>query len=96
MHRELHAVAILYTLLLLIILHNLLILFLLVHQRIFLYHQLDHLYITCWHLVGVEVVNIHCIQILNVTKGLVVRGRRGRRGDRAIRPLGVMLHARNL
>ena len=88
MHRELHVVEILYTLLLLIILHNLLILFLLVHQRILLYHQLDHLYSTCWNLVGVEVVNIHCIQILNVTKGLVVRGRRGRRGDRAIRPLG--------
>ena len=25
-----------------------------------------------------------------VTKGLVMRGRRGRRGDRAIRPLGVI------
>ena len=29
-------------------------------------------------------------------KGLAMRGRNGRRGDRAIRPLGVNLHARNL
>ena len=33
------------------------------------------------------------VRIEFVTKGLVMRGRRGRRGDRAIRPLGVNSHA---
>ena len=43
-----------------------------------------------------ENVKMWLVQQNLVTKGLAMRGRIGRRGDRAIRPLVVHLHVRNL